>query len=58
MKIAHFDYTLECNHTAMTNVAENDTLTAYKQGDKIVCPQCKYQKRRIVDTQKTVSEVT
>ena len=33
MKVAHYSYVLECKHTAVANIPENDTLTAYKKGD-------------------------
>ena len=58
MKIAHFEYILECKHNAVANVPENDTLTAYHKGDSIVCPQCRYQKRKIVDESKSIGELS
>jgi uncharacterized Zn-binding protein involved in type VI secretion len=57
MKIANYSYVLECQHTAVANVAENDTMGVYHQGDKIVCPKCKYQKKVIISEDKSISEV-
>jgi uncharacterized Zn-binding protein involved in type VI secretion len=58
MKVANYSYVLECTHTAVANVAENDTMGVYHQGDKIVCPKCHYQKRTIIKEDKQVSEIT
>ena len=58
MKVAHYQYVLECKHTAVANMPENDTLTAYKKGDSIVCPQCRYQKRKIISEEKSIGELT
>lgn len=57
MKIAHYDYILECKHTANTNIPENASLKAYHKGDSITCPQCRYQKRKIISENKNVSEL-
>jgi hypothetical protein len=50
--VTHFDYTLECKHTAIANVptAEYDLNTsgAYRLGNKIECPQCGYKLKKIV----------
>lgn len=58
MKVAHYSYTLECKHTAVTNIPENASLKAYHKGDSITCPSCRYQKRKIVEESKDVSDVT
>lgn len=58
MKIAHISYTLECKHTAVTNIPENASLKAYHKGDSIVCPQCRYQKRKIIEESKSIGELT
>ena len=44
--IIQYTYTLECGHTVIANVADNDT-SAYKMGDKVACPKDHYALKRI-----------
>lgn len=46
--VVHFDYQLECGHKAVTNVLDTDVPAAYRVGAKILCPECRYQSRKIV----------
>jgi hypothetical protein len=46
--VVHFDYNLECGHKAVTNVIDTDVPQAYRVGAKILCPECRYQSRKIV----------
>jgi hypothetical protein len=51
----HYTYTLECGHTVIANVPENDTKSAYKVGQLVVCPQDHYAKKKIIDQSSSVS---
>lgn len=45
--IKSYTYTLECGHTVIANVPDNDSGSAYKMGDMVVCPKDHYAKKRI-----------
>ena len=51
--VVHFDYNLECGHTAIANVLDTDIAEAYHMGSSILCPQCSYQSRKVVGEKQT-----
>lgn len=51
----HYTYTLECGHTVIANVPENDTLRAYKQGDMVSCPKDHFAMKKIINQESSVS---
>jgi hypothetical protein len=46
--VVHFDYDLECGHKAIANVIDTDVPEAYRVGRSILCPDCRFQNRKIV----------
>ena len=51
--VVHFDYDLECGHTAIANVIDTDVDEAYHVGSSILCPDCSYQSRKVVGEKQT-----
>ena len=51
--VVHFDYVLECGHTAIANVVDMDVEEAYHIGSSILCPDCRYQSRKVVGEKQT-----
>lgn len=51
--VVHFDYILECGHTAIANVIDTDVDEAYHVGSSILCPDCSYQSRLIIGEKQT-----
>ena len=50
LDITHFDYVLECDHTAIADVITSDDALrdAYHTGSVILCPDCGYKRRKVI----------